>query len=72
MGVCCSNNYSEFDEEVHSSKTIDDLIILLRRRRREFIADSSKVKEYMRNSNKYKNIFEVKFFNVRIYQTINW
>jgi hypothetical protein len=60
MGVCCSNTYSEYDEEIYSSKTIEDLIVILRRRRREHIADGSKVKEYMTNSNKYKKNFEVK------------
>ena len=62
MGVCCSNTYSEFDEEIYSSKTIEDLIVILRRRRREYIADGSKIKEYMTNSNKFKKNFEVKFF----------
>jgi hypothetical protein len=60
MGVCCSNIYSEFDEEVFNAKTIDDLIVILRRRRREYIGDNSKVKEYMANSNKFKKSFEVK------------
>jgi hypothetical protein len=67
MGVCCSNAYSEYDEEVQNSKNLDELIITIRRRRREFIGDNAKVKEYMSNSNKYKKYFEVKnIFNKNI------
>ena len=71
MGVCCSNTYSEYDEEIYNTKTIDELIITIRRRRREYMADNIKVKEYMSNSNKYKKNFEVKKNNLRIFQIAN-